>query len=313
MANPLKRLLGAGTTAADIAAALDKARAEFAAAEAAVQAAGKAYDDGLLELDKGALRKLLDAAAEAKIDVDQIKAKLAKLETQLEKARASESEDARRERYNRAKELSDAARKKLHRDYPKACDGLREVLKALAHAEAAVAESNGDLPEGASRLEGPEADRSTTALWREVVSEDVVDLWTGVGSQSTPIDAELQHQVSPEARLRRGVADNGEEALCGRVRTENGGTLEVVKRKFIRRRVLPDVGGHMAVSLASEIHLPPLHAGASPYWQPAALTPAQALAELEKPLRTRPEQQKREPLYEYALAPARKEALIEAD
>jgi hypothetical protein len=311
MANPLKRLLGTSTTSAHIPTALDKARAEFAVAEAAVQAAEKSYDDGLLELDKAALRKLLDAAAEAKIDVDQIKAKITKLEGQLEKALASESEDARRERYNRARELSDAARKKLHRDYPKACDGLREILKAIAEAEAAVAESNGDLPAGASRLEGPEADRSTPALWKEVVSEDVVDLWAGVGGQSTPIDAGLQRQVHPDARLRRGVADNGEEALCGRVTTEGGGTLEVVKRKFIRRLVLPDAGGFSVASLASELNLPPLYAGAAPYWEPSTHTPARALAELEKPMRPRPEQQKREPVYEYALAPTRRENIDE--
>lgn len=311
MANPLKRHLGTSTSSAAIAAALDKARAEFAVAESAVQAAEKSYDDGLLELDKAALRKLLDAAAEAKIDVDQINAKITKLETQLEKALASEAEDARRERYNRAKELSDAARKKLHRDYPKACDGLREILQAIAEAEAAVAESNVDLPEGASRLEGPEADRSTPALWKEVVSEDVVDLWAGVGSQSTPIDAELQRHVHPDARLRRGVADTGEEALCGRVRMENGGTLEVVKRKFIRRRVLPDVGGHTAAPLASEISLPPLHSGASPFWQPCSPTPASVLAELQKPMKQQPGRPTREPLYEYALAPTSRENIDE--
>lgn len=311
MANPLRKLLGTSASSADIAAALDKARGEFAAAEAAVTLAEKAYDDGLLDLDKGALRKLLDAAAEAKIDVDQINAKITKLEGQLENAQASEAEDARRERYNRAREMSDSARKKLHHDYPKACDGLREILKALAEAEAAVAESNVDLPEGASRLDGPEDNRSTPAQWKEVVSEDAVELWAGIGGQATPIDAELQRQVYPDARLRRGVADNGEEALCGRVRTENGGTLEVVKRKFIRRRVLPDVGGFSVASLASELNLPPLYAGAAPYWEPSTYTPARALTELEKPMRPRPEQQKREPVYEYSLAPTSRENIDE--
>jgi hypothetical protein len=310
MANPLRKLLGSGSTSADIGAALERAQADLAAAEAAVIAAEAAYDDGLLDLDKSALRKLLDAATEAKIEVDQIKAKVAKLEGQLEKATAAGAEDGRRAAYEKAKAASDTARKRLVRDYPKAAESLRDILRELAAAAIAVDTANENLPEGAARLEGVEADRSTNNQWREVVDEEVVELWAGIGSQSSPIPDELQRQVTPDARLRRGVASNGEEALCGHVRVESGDTLEVVRRKFIRRRVLPDVGGFIAPPLHSEIVLPALFAGGDAYFTPNNYTPVRLIEELAKPMRPRPEQQKRETVFEYVLAP--KEASNEA-
>lgn len=307
MANPLRKLLGNGNSSADIAAALERARSDLITAEAAVDAAARGYDDGLLDLDKVALRKLLDAATEAKIEVDQIKAKIAKLEGQLEKAQASEAEDQRRAAYEKAKSASEAARKKLMTEYPKAAQLIRSLLGEIAAADADVLAANEMLPDGATRLEGPESDRSTHNLWKEVVAEELVELWAGVGGQSTPIPDELQRQVAPDARPRRGVADNGDEALCGHVRMEGGGTLNVVRRKFIRRRVLPDVGGHLAPPIHSAIALPPLYAGAAPFWEPGPFSPARVLVELDKPMRPRPEQPAREPVYEYVLAPRAQE------
>ena len=298
MANPLRKLLGAGTTSADIAAALDKAQADLIAAEAAVGTAEQAYDDGLLELDKAALHKLLHAATEAKIDRDQVQAKIARLSTELEKAQASEAEAGRRERYARAKELSEAASKKLLRDYPKAAESIRSLLGDIAAAAEAVSAANADLPEGAARLSGPEDFRSTTTLYREEIGEEVVDLWVACGDRSTPISDELQRKVQPEARPRRG-----DDTLYGKVHTDSGHWLEVEQRRFLRRRFLPQQSGRVIGSLASDLSLPPLYAGADAYWSAANYTPARIVEELAKPLRGRPQDPERKPEVEFANPP----------
>lgn len=286
------------STAADIAAALDKARAELVTAEAAVGTAGRAYDDGLLDLDKVALRKLLDAAAEAKIDVDQINAKTAKLEKQLEKATAAEAEDGRRAAYARAKELSEAASKKLQREYPKAAEGIRDILKCIAEADMAVVEANADLPEGVARLEGPEADRSTPTRYREERGQAVVDVWVACGDRSSPLPDSMQRQVRPEERPRRG--DN---TLYGRVQTASGNWLEVEKRRFTRVEYLPHESARAITSLAASLNLPALYAGESPFWEAYNHAPYQVVAELDKPLLPRPAQGERNVEVEWRDAP----------
>lgn len=81
MSKILNKLLGKSSSA-NLADAIVKAKAELETAEFAVTAAETAYDAGLLTLEKAALRKLLDAKVEAQIEIDQVKAKLAKLERQ---------------------------------------------------------------------------------------------------------------------------------------------------------------------------------------------------------------------------------------
>lgn len=297
MANPLRKLLGAGTSSADIAAALERAQADLIAAEEAVEAAEQKYQDSLLDLDKTALRKLLDAATEAKIDRDQQQAKIVRLSTELDKAQASEAEAGRRERYARAKELSEAAQKRLTKEYPRAAEAVRSLLGDIAAANLAVAEANDNLPEGAARLNGPEEFRSTPNQYREELSEEVVDLWVACGDRSTPISDELQRKVQPEARPRRG-----DDRLYGKVHTGNG-WLEVEQRRFLRRRFLPQQSGRVIGSLASDLSLPPLYAGADAYWSAANYTPARIVEELAKPLRGRPQDPERQPEIEYANPP----------
>ena len=295
MTNPLKRLLGAGTSSADIAAALEKTRADLTAAEKAVEAAEKQYEDSLLDLDKPGLRKLLDTATEAKIDRDQQQAKIARLSTELQKATAAEAEAGRRERYARAREMSEAAQKKLLRDYPKAAEAVRALLGDIAAADLAVSAANADLPEGAGRLAGPEEFRSTANLYKEILDETVVDLWCD--SAGTPIANDLQGRVLPEARPRRG-----DDTVYGQVETEHG-KLEVHKRRLLRRRFLPQQSGRVIASLASDLSLPPLYAGADAYWSASNFSPARIVEELNKPLRGRPEDPERKPEVEHANPP----------
>lgn len=256
----------------DLAALLERAEAELKTAESAVTAAETAYDAGLLELDKAALRKLLDNAAEAKIEADQARAKIAKLEREHEKALESEAADQRQRKYDEAKAASEAAEKRLRKEYPRAALAIRELLAEVAAASLAVREANQDRPEGAPVLLDPEHSRSQHNLYQEVLSEDVVDLWTTIDSAS-PIRDDLQRHVRPREKHRRGMmtdrSDTAENPLqYGVVQTEHG-ALEVVLKRFRRTKFLPDAGGRHIGSLAGEIVLPPLDADATSYWRPA--------------------------------------------
>ncbi|MDX3976148.1 hypothetical protein [Shinella sp.] len=301
MGKILDKLLGKSSSA-DIAAAITKAQAELEAAEAAVVAAKTAYDDGLLTSDKKTLRVLLDDATEAGIEIDQVRAKIAKLERQHAEAIEVEAENVRQLQYEKAKDLVDAARKKLP-SYEKAAMQIRDVLRAIAEADMAVELANESLPDGAARLDKAEDIRSTRQLYREDIKQEFVELWAGIGDQSTPIPDHLQHQVNPDARPRAGVATNGDIALTGRVRTDGGGVLEVVRRRFIRTKYLPDRAGWHSPSLSSTVELPSLAAGSSPLWSAVSHPPHAVLAALDKPLLPRPAMGERTPEYSYSLAP----------
>lgn len=196
----------------------------------------------------------------------------------------------------------EAARKKLP-SYEKSALQIRDVLRSIAEADMAVELANESLPAGAARLEKAEDVRSTRQLYREDLKHETVELWAGIGDQRTPIPDHLQHQVNPDARPRAGVASNGEVAFTGRVRTDGGGVLEVVKRRFIRTKYLPDRSGWNAPSLAGSVELPPLDAGSSPFWSAVSYPPHSVLAALDKPLLPRPAAGERTPEYSYSLAP----------
>lgn len=301
MGKILNKLMGKSSSS-DIAAAITKAQAELAQAEAAVAAAEAQYEANLLTADKKSLRAFLDAKTEANIDVDQARARIQRLERDHETALESEAESERQVAYDRAKELTATARKKLG-DYEKAALQIRDVLRAIAEADMAVELANESLPAGAPRLDKAEDVRSARQLYREDVKQEFVELWAGIGDQRTPIPDHLQRQVNPDARPRAGVASNGEVAFTGRVRTDGGGVLEVVKRRFIRTKYLPDRSGWHAPSLAASVELPPLDAGSSPFWSAVSYPPHSVLAALDKPLLPRPAAGERTPEYSYTLAP----------
>ncbi|GAA4178808.1 hypothetical protein [Shinella granuli] len=289
----------------DLAVALEKAKAELEAAEAAVVAADEKYQGSLLSEDAAALRRLADAKTDAVITVDICRAKIAKLERQHADALEAEAADQRQRRYDEAKAASEAAEKRLRKEYPRAALAIRELLAEVAAASIAVREANADLPDGAPALAGPEHSRSQANLYQEVLTEDVVDLWATIDSAS-PIDSALQRHVRTREKGCRGQmrdrSDTDENPMTyGVVQTEHG-TLEVVLKRFRRRKFLPDQGGRHIGSLASEIVLPPLDADATPFWSPAhdqRDAASQAAAEL-KPA---PKRAERSPEYEYSLAP----------
>lgn len=304
MSKLLNKLLGKSSSA-DIAAAITKAQAELEAAEAAVAAAEEQYDAHLLTADKKSLRAFLDAKTEASIDVDQARARIHRLERDHEAALEAEAADQRQRRYDEAKAASEAAEKRLRREYPKAAMAIRELLAEVAAASIAVQSANKDRPEGAPVLFEPEYSRSQHQQYREVISEDIVEMWATIDSAS-PIRDEYQRTVLAHEKGRRGMmrdrSDSDERPLLyGTAQTEHG-PLEVVRKRFRRAKVLPDQSGYLTGPLACEVVLPPLDASASPYWTPAHNqqdAARQAAAEL-KPAPKRPD---RSPEFEYSLAP----------
>ena len=301
----LAKLFGGRQSSTDIASAITRAHAELEAAEAAVAAAEKSYDEGLLTLDKVALRRLLDDKVEAGIECDQIRARLTALEREHAKALESEAADQRQRRYDEAKAASEAAEKRLRREYSKAALAIRELLAEVAAASLAVQAANEDRPEGAPPLLDPEYGRSQHQQYREILSEDIVEMWATIDSAS-PIRDELQRHVRAREKGRRGMmtdrSDTAENPLLyGSVQTEHG-VLEVVRKRFRRTKFLPDRGGYSVGPLACELVLPPLDAGATPFWKPAydqRDAANQAAADLE-PAPKRPE---RVAEYSYSLAP----------
>lgn len=259
-------------SSSDLAVALEKAKAELEAAEAAVVAADEKYQGSLLSEDAAALRRLADAKADAVITVDICRAKIAKLEKQHAEALEAEAADQRQRRYDDAKAASEAAEKRLRKEYPRAALQIRELLAEVAAASLAVREANEDRPTGAPALAGPEHSRSQVNLYQEVLSEDIADLWTEIDG-ATPIREDLQRHVRAHDKHRRGMMRDRSDSLenplqYGTVQTEHG-TLEVVLKRFRRTKFLPDASGRHIGSLASEIVLPPLDADATPYWTPA--------------------------------------------
>lgn len=293
----LTKLFGGRQTSTDIASAITKARAELDSADSAVVAAETAYDEGLLTLDKVALRRLLDDKVEAGIECDQIRARLAKMEREHEKALEAEAADRRQAAYNEAKAAAEAARKKITTEYPRLAKDLRAILKTIAESDLLVDAANEDLPAGAERLAKAEDFRSQPNRYREERGQAVVDAWVPIGDRSSPLPDEMQRRVRPEERARR------DGAQYGRVQTQSGGWLEVERRRFTRVEFLPHEDGRYIAQLAAELNLPPLHAGASPYWLAAAHAPHHTVAELEKPLLPQPVRAERTPEFEWRSAP----------
>lgn len=304
MGKLISKLLGKSSSA-DIAAAITKAKTELEAAEAAVVAAEEQYEAHLLTADKKSLRGFLDAKTEAGIDVDQARARIQRLTRDHEAALEAEATDLRQRRYDEAKAASEAAEKRLRKEYPRAAIQIRELLAEVAAASLAVQAANADRPEGAPPLLDPEYGRSQHQQYREILSEDVVEMWATIDSAS-PIQDEYQRTVRAHEKGRRGMMRDRSESdenplLYGTAQTEHG-PLEVVRKRFRRAKILPDQSGYNIAPLACEIVLPPLDASATPFWSPAydqRGAASQAAAEL-KPAPKRPE---RSPEFEYSLAP----------
>lgn len=261
------------TNSQQAAQSLADARAALEAAEAEAAAAETAYRDSLTTTEFHELEQLAQRKLSATVAVDRARAILEAAEIRYAAAEAEAAEAQRQARYEAAARLSEAASKRLRKEYPRHATALRDLLRELAEAEIAVKAANADLPRDATPLAGPEAERSTATLYEEVVSETIVDLWAPINF-TQPIAEELQAKVQRHVGRRRGQLKDSSEteenpATYGSVRTNGGGTMDVVLKKFRRREILPHEGGRVIAPLATEINLPPLDAGAEPFWKPA--------------------------------------------
>ncbi|MCQ4629916.1 hypothetical protein GB927_007725 [Shinella sp. CPCC 100929] len=304
MGKLINKILGKSSSA-DLSAAIEKAKAELEAAEAAVTAAEEQYDANLLTADKKSLRGFLDAKTEAGIDVDQARARVHRLERDHEAALEAEATDQRQRKYDEAKAASEAAEKRLRREYPKAALQIRDLLAEVAAASIAVQAANEDRPEGKPPLLGPEHSRSQHQLYREVLGEDAVWMWCEIDG-ARPVRDELQRHVRAHDKHRRGMmtdrSDTVENPLTyGVVQTEHG-FLEVVRKPFRRSKILPDQSGYNIAPLGCEIMLPALDAGATPFWTPS-YDQRDAAAQAVSELKPAPKRAERSPEFEYSLAP----------
>jgi len=299
MLKTLSKLLGGTAGSSEIASALERAKQDIVTAEAASESADAAYRAGLIDETPAALRTLIDAKTDAGIAGDRARAVVARLEQKLQTALDAEANAKRQATYEKAKTLTQAASRKIVSDYPEAAEKIREVLRAIAEADLAVEEANQNLPDGMQPLPGPEQTRSTNTVWREPLPGKRVERWAGEGDFTRPIDDDLQSSVKPNQTRRRNNAGGSDEV--GTVELSNGSFLDVIKKPFIRREVLPDVTGWEIADLAATVSLPPMLAGASSYWEPTLGGPEPVLAALDTPLRQRPPAPERTPVIEYAL------------
>lgn len=284
---------------------LADAEAAIAAAKSEAEAAEAAYRDSLTTADIKELERLAQRKLTAAVTLDRARAILEAADIRHTAAITADAEAARNARYAEAKAKAEAAAKKMRRDYPKAAQQIRDLLFELAEAEIAVREANAELPEGGVPLAGPEMGRSTPNLYRQEVSEEVVQLWTSIDSQQ-PIPDDLQGRVQRLAERRRGSmkdrSDSDEKPLIyGALRTD-GGQIEVVLKTFRRTTFLPHENGRTVAPLATEISLPALDAGATPFWMPAT-DAHEAATQATTPLVPKPPRPDRVPEYEFELVP----------
>lgn len=285
---------------------LTAAHTAVTAAEAEATAAESAYRDSLTTEDIRELERLAQRKLTATVSLDRARAILEAAEIRHAAAASADAESERQARYDAAATKAEAAAKKLRKDYPKLAGGIRDLLRELAEAEQAVREANAELPEGELPLAGPEADRSTPNLYREEVAQEVAMLWTTIDS-TQPIADDLQTKVQRLAERRRGMVkdrmDSEEHPLSyGILRTDGGNHIEVVLKTFKRTKVMPHESGRRIAPLATEINLPPLEAGASPYWLPVA-DAHDATRQANTPMQSKPPRPDRVPEFEYELVP----------
>lgn len=292
-------------TPSQLADALEAARADDAAALAAVEAAKSEYEAALLTATPDQLKTLDEARSATQRLADVSRAKIADLDRRHKAATDPALIAAQRKRRAEAVKQTAAARALMTELYPKAAAEIRTVIRAVASAQAAVLASRADITDE-DNLPDVEATRSSPREWSSVLSEDRVSLWAGA-SDSKPLDPDQQARVVPHAEAgsieeRRAMRMAGANYVPrGSLAVEHG-WLDCVCKTFVRREVLPDFAGWRVDDLHSTLRLPALWAGSEDFWEPTRGSPHDIIAKLDAPLRPQPEAPKREPVFEYSLA-----------
>lgn len=155
----LKQLLdaGGGTKGSrGLAEGLEKARAEQAAAEAAL-AALQAERTAALTSGPDGLKRHKQAVQAAEERVDIARAYVERLEVALAEAKTTEEQRDALAAYKAAKREVAAAADRLTREYDEIGRRYADLLATCAKADLAARRANARLPEGQAPLLGPEA------------------------------------------------------------------------------------------------------------------------------------------------------------
>ncbi len=269
----LKGLLGVvqrdDLTAADITTSLAQADAEVTAAANGLEAAEKAYRDGLLVVEDDALARLDAARTTARLRADRANAVRAALGEKQVAAAAREDEARRQAAYDAAATQAAEARAILVTLYPGVAADLVKIITAVASAEAAVAAVNADLPEGAPKILPVEGTVRNAGRGRTLASTRIVHLWCRKG--------ERMPGSLDQARVETDAAGNGF------LRPSRHQVEYLIRRKF-REIVYEEDSGWYATPLAETVNLPGLTRRSMPFWRPMSqgAKPEWILDEAEK-------------------------------
>lgn len=268
--------------AADLLSHVRDARAALQTAEAQRDALRARRADMLTASDVQRVRYKADLAA-AEDAAEDAALFVQELEARHGKAEALEAEAARVSAYDAAKAKAAAVAELLAREYPEIGRRYAELLHQVADAEAAVRAANDALPDGASRLVGPESlVRDEPALPREILSDGVEDRWCIIRDGAGPFAQELvDRDGRGDAKIQRTGDRTGLLPPPPNAYPRQGTPVEL--RPYRRIEYLPEQPSHSGARLA-DLEFPGLRCGDRPFWKPKGygrVTPDETQANLD--------------------------------
>lgn len=242
----------------DARAEVEKLRATLPEAIVAGDAARRAHRDRLRQEEE---------------NVEDAASALAIVREKLAAARHEAEQAARRASYAKAAKARDEMAARLTREYPVITNQLRDLITAIARADAEVDEANAALPEGEAPLARVEDTvRDVPGIARKVVGEKIVEKWCLAGATQPAAD-------------QTGIRDEG-DGRGTKIVPASGGTatarLHYDRHDFRETRFIPARPGAFGPRLHA-MALPALKAGEPEAWHamPLDASPATILAALD--------------------------------
>jgi hypothetical protein len=256
-------------TAGRLAALLDDAQRELAAAERRREKIEAGRADALLAGEAERLKHREDLAL-AVADVADAEEATRILAARFAEAEASEAEAVRRQRYEAAEAQTVAAAKKLRSDYVKHARGLADLLRVVADADAAVEAANCDLPEGVDPLLATEDRvRDIPGEPRKILRDERCHRWISALTGNFIVDEAIVQDLG----RGRGVIHVPAASEHHYARPNRHEVDRVLCREV---EFLPSVSRKFGPRLA-ELVLPGLRAGDAEIWSPAQSTSPDAI------------------------------------
>jgi hypothetical protein len=233
----------------------DLATLEALTADAAkaVEAAAAALDRARADLPSAILagdearRTARAAIVAAEADFADAEAALQAIRERLAAAKSEAAETERRRVYDAARASRDKAADRFRKEYPAAVGKLIELLKVCATADQLVEAANANRPADAPELLTAELHaRMRVDLPREILSEEIVNLWVTAGT-TNPAPESWQAEIKPvdpdypDRGIRTRIREDG--------RTHVRDHFDV--KRFVKRTVLPAVSHRAPPRLAA--------------------------------------------------------------